>query len=342
MIPFSTFMSEWLYGEDGYYSSMPTIGKKGDFATSVTTSMFFGGAIAKHFLSLVEDKKLSQKCSIVEIGAHHGYLIADIIQFIYTLKPKLLETLNFIIVEPQENIKKAQIKYLNDSFGDEVKFTWFKDLKEFTCKEAFVVCNELFDAFSCEVVKDDEMLHVQDGKLIFKKIDEDIKKVCQKYKITKGEVAVGYEKFCTDLTNAVEKGEFLTFDYGDINPRNDISLRVYKDHETYPFFSLTDFVQKEKNNKLNIEKLYKKSDLTYDVNFSHVIDAMNSASFKNIEFSTQAKALIDFGIIDLLEMLKNNTSEDKYRFELGKVMQLIEPTHLGERFKMARFQKGIK
>ena len=35
----------------------------------------------------------------LEIGAHHGYLLADIIQFIYTLKPQLLETLNFAIVE---------------------------------------------------------------------------------------------------------------------------------------------------------------------------------------------------------------------------------------------------
>ncbi|MDR0467742.1 MAG: SAM-dependent methyltransferase [Campylobacteraceae bacterium] len=342
MIPFSDFMGDWLYGKDGYYSSMPNIGKKGDFATSVTTSMFFGGAIAKHFLSLIEGKKLSPKTSIIEIGAHHGYLIADIVQFLYTLKPDLLDTLKFIIVEPQENIEKAQREYLKDSFGDEVKFTWYKSLKEFKTDEAFVVCNELFDAFVCEVVKDEKMLYVKNGELVFDKLDDFTKQICEKYNITKGEVAKGYEEFCSDLSNAVNKCEFLTFDYGDINPRGDISLRVYKEHSTYPFFSLTDFVKDKNSSKPNIKELYKKSDLTYDVNFSHLFDAMNLASFKKVGFSTQAKALVDFGIIELLEMLKNNTSEDGYRYQLSKVMQLIEPSQLGERFRMARFQKGIK
>jgi len=335
-------MEDWLYGRDGYYSSMPDIGKKGDFATSVTTSMFFGGAIAKHLLSLIENKKLSSKTSVIEIGAHHGYLTADMIQFLYTLKPSLLSTLKFIIVEPQENIEKSQREYFKNSFGDEVTFTWYKSLKEFKTDEAFVVCNELFDAFACEVVKDDKMLYIKDGEPVFDELDDFTKQICKRYDIAKGEVAKGYEEFCADLSNAVKKGEFLTFDYGDINPRGDISLRVYKEHKTYPFFSLTDFARGKNGSGLNIKELYKKSDLTYDVHFSHLFDAMNLASFKKVGFCAQAKALIDFGIIDLLEMLKNNTSEDGYRYELGKVMQLIEPSQLGERFKMARFQKGIK
>ncbi|MFV0481218.1 MAG: SAM-dependent methyltransferase [Campylobacteraceae bacterium] len=342
MIKFSEYMNEWLYGEDGYYSSMPTIGKKGDFATSVTTSMFFGGAIANHLLNLIKNKKLSQNATVVEIGAHHGYLIADIVQFIYTLNSSLLNTLKFVIIEPLEKIQKAQEEYLNSSFGDAVKFIWYKSLKEFTCKEAFVVCNELFDAFACEVIKDNKMLYMKDDEPIFDEIDEKTKELCKKYDIKKGEVTKGYDEFCKDLSNAVEKCEFLTFDYGEELPRGDISLRFYSGHKTYPFFSLTHFAKLEKEKNLSIKELYKKSDLTYDVVFQHIFDEMKNAGFELCEFCNQNKALVDFGMIDLLEMLKNNASEDIYRSEVNKATQLIDPAYLGERFKMARFQKGIK
>ena len=98
MIKFSTYFNDWLYGQDGYYSNYKQIGKDGDFFTSVSTSQFFGGTIAKKIISSIEDGFLPVNTTILEIGAHHGYLLADIIQFIYTLNPKLLESLNFAIV----------------------------------------------------------------------------------------------------------------------------------------------------------------------------------------------------------------------------------------------------
>ena len=54
---------------------------------------------------------LPANTTILEIGAHHGYLLADIIQFIYTLKPKLLETLNFAIVERFQNLQEQKKIY---------------------------------------------------------------------------------------------------------------------------------------------------------------------------------------------------------------------------------------
>lgn len=338
MIPFSKYMDEWLYAKDGYYASMPRIGKKGDFATSATTSMFFGGAIAKRLISVIESGFLSKTCAVVEIGAHHGYMMADIVQFIYTLKPALLDTLTFVIIEPQEKIKLEQKKYLKESFGETVKFSWFESIKEFKAKEAFVVANELFDAFTCEVVKDGQMLYMLGDKPIFGDMDAKTKEICCRYNIAKGEIAKGYEEFADELSNSVQKCEFITFDYGQKEPRGDISLRIYSAHKTYPFFSLTDYAKSEHVKDLN--SLYKKSDLTYDVNFLHLKDAFEDSGFKECAFCTQAKALVDFGLIDLLEILKNNVSENSYRMELSKAMQLIDPSLLGERFNMMRFQKA--
>jgi SAM-dependent MidA family methyltransferase len=332
-------MNEWLYDKDGYYASMPNIGKKGDFATSVTTSMFFGGAIAKRLISLIENGFLSENCAVIEIGAHNGYMTADMTQFIYTLKPALLDTLTFVIIEPQEKIKAAQKRYLKESFGEAVKFHWFESLKEFKAKEAFVVANELFDAFACEVVKDGQMLYISDDEPIFGDMDEYTKKICARYHITKGEIAKGYEEFAVELSNSVQKCEFITFDYGQKEPRGDISLRIYSAHKTYPFFSLTNYAKPKRVKDLNLKSLYKKSDLTYDVNFSHLKDAFIENGFEERAFCTQSHALVDFGLIDLLEILKNSVKENEYRMELAKAVQLIDPSFLGERFNMINFQK---
>jgi SAM-dependent MidA family methyltransferase len=40
MTTFSTYMTQWLYGEDGYYSAYHPIGKKGDFYTPFSFKVF--------------------------------------------------------------------------------------------------------------------------------------------------------------------------------------------------------------------------------------------------------------------------------------------------------------
>ena len=100
---FSEYMGDWLYGENGYYSNYKTIGKEGDFYTAVSTSQFFGGCIAKHIISLVDEGFLNEDAVICEIGAHHGYFLADVVQFIYTLRPALLDTFEFIIPFRQDS-----------------------------------------------------------------------------------------------------------------------------------------------------------------------------------------------------------------------------------------------
>lgn len=51
---FSAYMNAWLYEKEGYYTKKRTIGKEGDFYTAVSTSMFFGGSIAKRLLRTIE------------------------------------------------------------------------------------------------------------------------------------------------------------------------------------------------------------------------------------------------------------------------------------------------
>jgi len=246
MEKFSSYMEEWLYGDGGYYRNHKEIGKKGDFYTAVSSSMFFGGSIAKRLMDSIDSGFLSSTCRVVEIGAHKGYLLADIVQFIYTLKPELLKTLSFTIIEPFEENRAKQLEYFRDSFGDAISLTHLSDLKELKCDEAFFVANEIFDAFACEVVKDGMMLNLDDEELKFVPMDYMTKSLSKNYAINTGEIPLGYEEFAQEMYNSTRRYEFVTFDYGDRYPRDDFSLRVYDKHKVYPFFSLTDFAKDEK------------------------------------------------------------------------------------------------
>jgi SAM-dependent MidA family methyltransferase len=348
---FSEYFTQWLYGENGYYSNYKTIGKEGDFFTAVSTSSFFGGSIGKKAVDTISSGFLPKDTTIVEIGAHHGYLLADMVQFIYTLQPELLKTLKFAIVERFEHIRESQRKYFQECFGDEVELIHYNDISEVKLDNAFVVANEIFDAFPCELVYTNDngtlqMAEVKDDYIDFVDCDNSyIKSICQKYGIQKGEIGIGYEEFAKTLADNIKKFEFVTFDYGQNFARNDFSCRIYAKHNVYPIFqgrveSVSPSGNKdEKEEELDLKELFGKSDITYDVNFRHLIDSFKEVEVENLQYDTQLKALVDFGIIELLEILHKNVPEEVYIKEANKAKTLLEPTGMGERFKVAIFRK---
>ena len=326
---FSDYMGKWLYGEDGYYATYKNIGKSGDFYTAVSTSKFFGGTIAKHIISLVDEGFLKKDGVVCEIGAHHGYFLADICEFIYTLRPKLLSSLKFIIIERFDDLQEFQKNYFKDSFGDAVNLTHYKSLSELKCENAFFIANEIFDAFPCELYYKGKTARVDGHNIEFDVENEWVKEKADRYYKTRGEIAIGYEEFASEMSNSAKKFEFMSFDYGEMQARPDFSLRVYAKHEVIPFF----------DESIKRDELFAKSDITYDVTFEHVKDAYEESGVKFIELKTQMVALVDMGILDLLEMLKEKVDAKIYDQELQKAKILIMPDFLGERFKMIRFRK---
>lgn len=335
-ISFSDYFNDWVYGSEGYYSNYKMIGKSGDFYTAVSSSRFFGGAIGKRAVDIIEEGFLPIDTTIIEIGGHHGYLLADMVQFIFTLKPDLIKTLKFAIVERYEHLREKQKEYFHQCFGDEITLVHYNDINNLKLESAFVVANEIYDAFPCELVYTNKNNILQKAIVNndqIKFIDNDdvnIKKYCEKYNVQKGEIAVGYESFSLELSQNINKFEFITFDYGEKYPRNDFSCRVYEKHSVFPIF----------DKDINLKKLYQKSDITYDVNFQHLIDSFKDIGVKNISFNTQLKALVSFGIIELLEILHNNVDNKIYLSEANKVKTLLNPTGMGDRFKMASFRQN--
>ncbi|MEY3089838.1 MAG: hypothetical protein RL113_154 [Pseudomonadota bacterium] len=326
---FSRYMDEWLYGEQGYYKTFKAIGKSGDFYTAVSTSRFFGASIAQFFYQLLQEGKVDKNGWLIEIGAHQGYLICDMIQWLYTCDPSLIQTLHFGIVERQPEVRKVQLAYIKERFGEDVSVTHFNDISEVEASYAFVVANEIFDAFPCELLKEEKIATVNDHQISWEEAPKEMLTWAKKHYLTQGEVAVGYETFAKEMAQGIEKCDFVSFDYGEKYIRNDFSIRIYRAHQTFPLF----------DEALVLSESYQKDDITYDVNFAHVIEAFEAAGFKTVEYETQARALIRFGIIEILERFAKQTRQEIYLREADKIKTLIAPTMMGDRFKMVHFRK---
>ena len=322
-------MNEWLYGEEGYYKTFKDIGKEGDFYTAVSTSSFFGASIANHFYKLMQEESFKRDGWLIEVGAHKGYLLCDMIQWLYTLDPTLVQTLKFGIVERQEHVQQEQIAYIEERFGSDISITHFSDIDEVEVDYAFVVANEIFDAFPCELIKDGEEAFVENNVIEWKEADSELLAFAEKHRQVKGEVAVGYEAFALHMAKGIKKCDFVSFDYGEKLVRNDFSVRVYEKHKVLPLF----------DEELVLADAFKKADITYDVNFGHVIEAFEEAGFELDKYETQARALVRFGLIDILEQFAKQATQSNYVREADKIKTLIAPTIMGDKFKMVHFKK---
>jgi len=329
MMYFSDYMDEWLYGDDGYYKGFKAIGKDGDFYTAVSTSPFFGATIANYLYKRIELGEIVRDTLLVEIGAHQGHLLGDMIQWLYSCDPTLIESMRFAIVERQPEVQEAQREYFKERFGSDVKIEQYSSLSELNEPYAFVVSNEIFDAFPCELIKDGEMAIVDDDVIRWEKAPDTLLSKVSSYHQTKGEVAVGYESFAFEVSKSFNKCDFISFDYGEKYVRNDFSIRIYKHHKTLPLF----------DDEVRLVDEFKKSDITYDVNFQDVIDSFTSADFRLESYETQARALIRFGLIDMLEDFAKQTTESIYLREVDKIKTLISPTIMGDKFKLIHFKK---
>ena len=75
VLPFARFMELALYcPESGYYETQKdSVGRRGDFYTSVSTGELFGELLAFQFAGWLDElKSENSKVKIVEAGAHDG------------------------------------------------------------------------------------------------------------------------------------------------------------------------------------------------------------------------------------------------------------------------------
>ncbi len=325
-------MQEWLYGKKGYYRKA-TIGQKGDFYTSVSLSKFFGGAMAFYIIKLLEEEKLFLPLKIVEIGSHHGHFLSDIANFLNALSVGVIEKCEFVSCEPLMELQNIQQTTFKQATQLDLTSCDLKGLDFKGKKSAFVVSNELFDAFACEIIKDNQMLFItHDHQSVWGNINEPTKELLKTLNLKEGCAPLFLNAFIKDLLEKLDKASswvFLSFDYGDEIERKDMHLRAFKNHQALDFKDILN----------HLASLYQQSDLTYDVNFSLVRFLFEKHHAQFSFFKSQANALLDMGLMELLEVFSKSVSYERYLKEAAKIKPLISPGGLGERFKAVEFVK---
>jgi len=137
-----------LYCPDcGYYEKeKDTVGRRGDFYTSVSIGKLFGELLAFQFTEWLKDWRSADcRLQIVEAGAHDGRLANDILSWLMLRRPVLWGQIEYCIVEPSVRLQTRQKETLAQ-FGSKVR--WFGGLEALATHKVrgVIFSNELLDA----------------------------------------------------------------------------------------------------------------------------------------------------------------------------------------------------
>ena len=109
-IPFSEYMEMALYEPElGYYASPEarSIGRRGDFYTSVSVGDTFGFLLGQRLISEWEASfGKTDPFVVVEQGAHDGQLACDILDGLRIAGSPLFEAIEYRIVDPREETRR--------------------------------------------------------------------------------------------------------------------------------------------------------------------------------------------------------------------------------------------
>lgn len=162
-ISFRRFMELALYCPDcGYYEKEnDTLGRRGDYYTSVSVGRLFGELLAFQFAAWFAESKECKpdpqfaRRQLVEAGAHHGQLAKDILTWLRERRPTLFEVLEYWILEPSAVRRAKQAETLREFTGTT---HWAGSFSELTAQlhhrvqsargvHGMIFSNELLDAF---------------------------------------------------------------------------------------------------------------------------------------------------------------------------------------------------
>ncbi len=325
-----------LYCPDyGFYEKEEdTIGRNGDFYTSVSVGNLFGELLAFQFAEwLLECQSETCPVQIVEAGAHRGQLARDILTWFQEHRPERFDSLQYTIIEPSPARQKWQTSTLAQFEG---KVLWHSRITQASRVSGIIFANELLDAmpvrrFSWDAERKawfEWGVTLKNGELGWARLDS---KISPPFQTSENLLAVlpdGFTfesceegvKWWQDAARALERGRLMTIDYGmsaeDLfSPeRTNGTLRGYYRHH-----STSDLLANPGQ-----------QDLTAHVNFSALIAAGEAIGLKTDKLETQAHFLTQ-----IVSRAQNNGICEQWSASRARQFQtLTHPEHLGRSFRV--------
>ena len=334
--------------ECGYYEQQKdTVGRRGDFITSVSTGELFGQLLAYQFAAWLEQIKLrkpqASRVQLLEAGAHDGRLAADILNWLSVHRPELFAGIKYVILEPSARRQAWQREMLR-SFASHVR--WVSGLEELSpvantaSFDGIIFSNELLDAFPVHRYGWDAKrkswfewgVTAQGDKLVWAKVSQTVGELPSSIlhlppallEVLPDNYTVENSPTTEDWWRAaagvLSSGKLLAIDYGYTRDEQFLPARMNGTLRAYFRHHVGDDLLANPGEQ----------DLTAHVNFSVIEQAGEAAGLKTESFQTQPQFLTN--------ILKNATQEQCFNeWNSGLVRQfqtLIHPEHLGRAFRV--------
>lgn len=335
-LPFSRYMELALYAPGlGYYSAgTDKLGPGGDFVTAPELSPFFARALARQVAQVLD----ITGGAVLELGAGSGRLAADLLRGLAELgslpaRYAILEVSPDLRARQQARLRAEAPEWLD-------RIAWLDRLPEQF--EGVIIGNEVLDALPVHLLVWTEHGVAERGVTLdggaFAWRDRTISNETLKQAVQGlpaqapgylSEVNLAAEGLIRSLAERLHRGVLLFVDYGF--PRSEYyhpqraggTLMCHYRHHAHanPFY------------------LPGLQDITAHVDFSAMADAAFEAGLEVAGYAGQAGFLIDCGLLDLLATL-DSESEDYLR-QIGAVQKLIQPSEMGELFKVLALSCGM-
>lgn len=334
-ISFQRYMELALYAPGlGYYAAgAAKLGVAGDFITAPEMTPLFGRSLARVAASVL----LDTGGDILELGAGSGRLALDIL-----LELERLGRLpaRYLILEVSPDLRLRQQELITERAAHHMdRVQWLEAMpSDFT---GMILGNEVLDALPVHMVHRHERV-VMDRGVAWREggfFWEDRPDTSENFARTASlfpvegdylsEICPAASGLVSSLAQCLEQGLILFIDYGFpraeyYHPQRHMgTLRVHYRHHSLddPFF------------------LPGLADITAHVDFSAVAQAGTNAGLALLGYTSQAHFLIDAGLLDLMLEMEPMTPE--YLRAASAVQKLLQPTEMGELFKVIALGKGI-
>jgi NADH dehydrogenase [ubiquinone] 1 alpha subcomplex assembly factor 7 len=329
ILPLDQYIDFCLYKfKQSYYQKKTKFGHGGDFVTSPHVSSIFSEMIAIWIILFWNKIKKPKTLNILELGPGDGTMGKDIISSLGKIN-FFKSKVNYYFLEKSKSLKKIQKKNLKN----EKNIYWIDNLKEFEKKDNLIILgNEFFDALPVKQFgkRGDSWFEKyvffnkkKQLSFVFKKTKlESIRKIEKIYnlKINKFiEYPPILEKLIKNISDLLKNKNsiFLTIDYGEESRIcNDTVQAIYK------------------NKKSNILQNAGESDITYQVNFFHLIKLFKKNKLHLVEFTTQSNFLQKLGIKERAANAKKNLKKNQQLLLDSALKRLLHPLEMGSLFKV--------
>jgi SAM-dependent MidA family methyltransferase len=358
-ITFARFMELALYCPDtGFYEKDDdTIGRRGDFYTSVSVGSVFGELLAFQFADWMEQIPNepgpplingiappavgADKYLIVEAGAHKGQLAVDILTWLRARRPELFARIEYWIVEPSTRRRQWQSATLAE-FSPRIG--WADSLATLGRQQphltGVIFANELLDALPVHRLGWDAQRRVwfewgvawKDGDYSWVRLPQTQASLRIATEISPELLDVLPDGFTTeicplavqwwsDAARVLKRGKLLTFDYG---LEGEDFFAPHRAQGT-----LRAYRNHQQSGKVLADP--GRQDITAHVNFSMLRDAGETSGLRTEDFVTQAQFLTGISEKFWKEPGLNGTWTPRQSREF---QTLIHPQHLGRAFRV--------